>query len=309
LFGKLLKPKNKNYQKIELIFLDNLRSILFIMEKKCSKCKILRSISEFGKLKNSSDGLRYDCKICRKKYRNDNKNAINAKLKTYYNDNKEFLLKENAKYRIKNSESIKEQRKEYRNRQEVKEHIKEKNKEYLPIRKEKIKIKRKTDKNFQISEILRSKIHKMLKGLNTSYQNLLGCNLEFFKKWIEFRFEKNMSWDNLGSYWQIDHILPINMFNFIDEKEKNICFHWSNLQPLESNENRSKSDKLQLHYFFNNIVNINRFNSINDKFLGYQAVNESLQWLKKKDFRYGKNPSDKNVLKNTLKMDDPQPSL
>jgi hypothetical protein len=28
-----------------------------------------------------------------------------------------------------------------------------------------------------------------------------------------------------------------------------------------------------------------------------------------KDFRYGKNPSDKNVLKNTLKMDDPQPSL
>jgi hypothetical protein len=42
--------------------------------------------------------------------------------------------------------------------------------------------------------------------------------------------------------------------------------------------------------------------------LGYQAVNESLQWLKKKDFRYGKNAPDDNVLQNTLEMDNPQPS-
>ena len=279
------------------------------MEKKCCKCEVLRNITEFGKLKNSPDGLRYDCKICRKKYRDVNRDAINAKLKTYYKENKEYLLKQNAEYREQNVQSISEQRKQYRNRKEVKDHIKKKNEEYLPIKKEKIKIKRKTDKNFQISEILRSKIHKMLKGLPTSYQSLLGCDIEHFKKWIEFRFDENMNWDNLGSYWQIDHILPINSFNFNDEKSKNICFHWTNLQPLESSENRSKSDKLQPHYYFNNIVNINRFNTKFDQFLGYQAANESLQWLKKKDFRYGKNPTYENVLQNTFEIDNPQPSL
>jgi hypothetical protein len=149
----------------------------------------------------------------------------------------------------------------------------------------------------------------MLKGLNTSYQDLLGCNLEFFKKWIEFRFNENMSWENLGKYWQIDHILPINSFNFSDDNDKNICFHWTNLQPLESKENNKKSDKIELHYFFNNIVNINRFNSKNDQFLGYQTVNKSLQWLKKKNFRYGNNPSDDNAIKFAFEMDNPQPSL
>ena len=61
-------------------------------------------------------------------------------------------------------------------------------------------------------------------------------------------------------------------------------------------------------YYFNNIVNVIRFNSKFDQFLGYQAVNESLQWLKKKDFRYGKNAPGDNVLKNTFEMDNPQPS-
>ena len=131
---------------------------------------------------------------------------------------------------------------------------------------------------------------------------------EVLRNISEFRFDENMNWKNLGTYWQIDHILPINSFNFNDETSKSICFHWTNLQPLKSSENRTKSDKLQLHYYFNNIVNVNRFNSKFDRFLGYQAVNESLQWLKKKDFRYGKNPSGDNVLQNTLEMDNPQPS-
>jgi hypothetical protein len=277
------------------------------MEKKCSKCNILRNISEFGKLKNSPDGLRCQWKICRKKYRDDNKEIINAKLKEYYNKNKEHLIKKNAEYREQNIETISEQRKKYRNREEIKEHIKKKNKEYLPIKKEKIKLKRKNNKNFQISEILRSKIHKMLKGLSTSYQDLLGCDLEHFKKWIEFRFDNNMNWENLGCYWQIDHILPINSFNFNDDRSKNICFHWTNLQPLEKSENRIKSDKLQLHYYFNIIINVNRFNSKFDKFLGYQAVNESLQWLKKKYFRYGKNPMDESD--KSLEIGNQQPSL
>lgn len=274
--------------------------------KQCCKCKLIVDINSFGKLKSSKDGYRFDCKTCRKKYREETKEQLKVKQKEYYDNHTEILKSKNKEYRLKNSTTINNQRKEYRNRPEVKEHIKVKNKEYLPTRKNKIKEQRKTDKDFQIKEILRSKIHKMIKGKSTSFQNLIGCDLDFLKKWIEFRFEKNMTWENLGSYWHFDHILPLNAFDVTNEKEKQICFHWTNLQPLEKHENQSKSDHLQVHYYFNNIVNINRFNSKNSQYFGYQMIDESLSWLRNK-LRYGENPTDISML--NARMDNQQPSL
>lgn len=270
--------------------------------KICGKCKIEQSILNFGLLKTTQDGHRYDCKNCRKEYRHTNKELIKEKLQKYYEDNKEILLERNKQYRVENIDKINIQRKEYRNREDVKKHIKEKNKEYLPKKKDNIKYKRKTDINFQISEILRSKIHKMIKGNKTSYQNIIGCDIDFLKKWIGYRFDENMSWDNLGKYWAIDHIIPINAFNFKNETDIKICFHWTNLQPLTCYENRSKSDKLLLHYYFNNIVSIHRFHFKYKQFMGYQMINESLSWLRNNELRYGKNPPD-------ITMDNQQPSL
>lgn len=270
--------------------------------KICGKCKTEKSILNFGILKSALDGYRYDCKECRKEYRNNNKVKIREQQQHYYKNNKDILLQKNKNYRTDNIEKINIQRKEYRNREEIKMHIKEKNKEYLPIKKETIKYKRKTNINFQISEILRSKIHKMIKGYKTTYQNIIGCDMYFFKEWIKYRFDENMNWNNLGKYWEIDHIIPINAFDFKNEKDIKVCFHWTNLQPLNCFENKSKSDKLQLHYYFNNIVSIHRFNSKNKQFMGYQMINESVSWLRDNELRYGKNPPD-------ITIDNPQPSL
>ena len=277
---KDVKIKNDIFRLNHKQFKNNAISGSMDIKKICCKCKIELDIIHFGKLNSSRDGYRYDCKNCRKNYRENNKDIIKNKQHEYYNNNKIELLQKNKNYRVNKSIIINNQRKEYRNRPEIKEHIKKKNKDYLPIRKEKIKNLRKTSLNFRLSEILRSKIHKMIKGNKTSYQEIIGCDLITLKKWIEFRFDENMNWNNLGIYWQIDHILPINSFNFNNENEKNICFHWTNLQPLKSDINRNKSDKLELHYYFNNIVNVVRFNSKYRNFLGYQALNESLKWLR-----------------------------
>jgi len=276
--------------------------------KTCCKCKIEQQICNFGKLKSNKDGYRYDCKNCRKEYRENNKISIKQKQDKYYVENKDTLLKKHKEYRIENKDKINNQRKEYRNRPDIKEHVKQKNKEYLPIKKQKICEKRKTDLSFQLSEILRSKIHKMIKGKETSYKNLIGCDIYFLKKWIEYRFDDKMNWDNYGSYWHVDHIIPISIFNFNNQIDKQICFHWTNLQPLNSLENRQKSNKLQLHYYFNNVVNIFRFNSKYRNFLGYQVLNESLKWLRNNELRYGKNASYELELDNSNEIDNPQPS-
>jgi len=276
------------------------------MSKQCCKCKKEKVVECFGKLANSPDGLRYDCKSCRKEYRDLKKDHIKEKNTLYYESHKNTLLEKNKEYRETHKESIFQQRKEYRSRDEVKMHIKTKQKEYLPVRKLKIQEKRKTDLHFQMSEVLRSKIHKFLKNRKTSYTKYIGCDVEWFKKWIEFRFDTFMNWDNFGSYWQIDHILPINGFDLTNENDVMICFHWTNLQPLSATENRQKSNKLLLHYYFNNIVNVTRFNKKYTQYLGYQVVNESLQWLRK-DLRYGKNPPYEAM--QIAEVDNPQPSL
>lgn len=269
------------------------------MEKTCCKCKTIKPIIDFGRLTNSPDGLRYDCKHCRKQYVQAHSELIKMKQKKYYEEHKPELLVKNRQYRSDHINEISEQRKEYRARPEIKQHVKEKNNEYLETKKSNIKIRRKTDLNFRMSEILRSKIHKMIKNIPTSYQNIIGCDIGFFNKWIEFRFDEKMSWSNLGTYWQIDHILPINAFDFTSKSDKCVCFHWTNLQPLQSTVNKSKSDKIQLHYYFNNIVNIHRFNSKYNQFLGYQAVNESLQWLRR-TLRYGKNAPYEDLIKSEI---------
>jgi hypothetical protein len=303
--SKLIGKPVKTYK--ENCLYNSISAISGSMNKHCCKCKILRDITDFGKLKNSPDGLRYDCKICRNMYNMRVKEHVKEKNRAYYLENKESILTINKTYRETNEIQINIQRKQYRNRPEIKERVKVKNKEYLPIRKEQIKLRRKTDLNFQLSEVMRSKFHRMLKNQSVSYKEILGCDLNFLKKWIEFRFDSQMSWENFGEYWQIDHIIPIHAFNFNDTNNKNICFHWTNLQPLTGLENRSKSDNLQLHYYFNNIVNVNRFNMKYKQFLGYQAVNESLQWLKKKDFRYGNNPPYEDV--KASEIGNPQPRL
>ena len=264
------------------------------MEKRCCKCKQLQPLTCFGKLSSSKDGHRYDCNTCRRDYRNSTKDHIKRKNQMYYDENKVELLEKHRQRWTEKKDMYNEQRKQYRQRPKVKEHIQMKNKEYLEIQKQKIKDKRENDLNFRIGEVLRSKIHKMVKGSTTSYANLIGCDHYWLKAWIEYRWQSGMSWENFGSYWQIDHILPITAFDFSKSRDQKTCFHWTNLQPLSSQENRSKSNKLFLHMYINNIVSVIRFNNKYKTFLGYQNIRESLCWLREK-LRYGNNPTDDEV--------------
>jgi hypothetical protein len=130
-----------------------------------------------------------------------------------------------------------------------------------------------------------------------------------------------MSWDNYGKEWQIDHILPLSLFDLKDEKHIKIAVHWTNLQPLKSSENTVKYNHLHLHYYFNNIVNVFRFNAKYKQFLGHQAICESRSWLREK-LKYGKSApyedtdaAEEDVYEditdeeaNVSEMDNPQPS-
>jgi len=277
-------------------------------EKKCCKCKEKKSLNKFGNLKSSKDGLRYDCKDCRKKYNISIRDKKKEYNKLYFEKNKKKIIIKNKEYRENNLEEIKKQRKEYRNRPEIKEHIKIKNKEYNEIRKKKIKERRQIDTCFRISEVIRSKIHKMISGKKTlKYKELICCESEFLKKWLEFQWKTDMNWNNYGTKWHIDHIIPINQFNLSIKSDIKVCFHWRNLQPLYADENRSKSDKIIIKHIINNINNYKKFTKISsNKDDGYQVITEMLLWLRTNHSDMVKNPQIIHYYSD--EMDDPQPS-
>ena len=53
--------------------------------KRCSKCEIIQVIDNFNKDKNRKDGLNSICRLCRKKFYNENL----VKIKKYNEQNKE----------------------------------------------------------------------------------------------------------------------------------------------------------------------------------------------------------------------------
>jgi hypothetical protein len=86
-------------------------------------------------------------------------------------------------------------------------------------------------------------IETIKRGGSRSVSTLTGCTASQLKKHLESAFRRGMTWDNHGSRWHIDHIIPCSSFNLTEESEQLKCFHYSNLRPLFAKENYKKSNK------------------------------------------------------------------
>lgn len=62
---------------------------------------------------------------------------------------------------------------------------------------------------------------------------------------IEKQFSPEMTWENWGSVWEMDHITPISAFRYqsLEDPLFRECWALSNLRPLPRLENRSKHNK------------------------------------------------------------------
>jgi hypothetical protein len=97
------------------------------------------------------------------------------------------------------------------------------------------------------SRRIRYELNTLLKGKKTKRTtDYIGCTIDDLKLHIEKQFNKEMSWDNYGTYWQIDHIIPCSAWDLSLEEENKYCWNFRNLQPLESIKNMSKGDKYDI---------------------------------------------------------------
>jgi hypothetical protein len=155
--------------------------------------------------------------------------------KKYKSHRAEYIKKYNKKYRTINADGIKKQRKQHR------KITRNADNEYA---KKYVQNKRNTDPNYKLRTNLRTRINVAIKHNQKAGSAVrdLGCSIPELKLYLEKRFTSEMSWNNWGTFWQIDHIKPLAKFNLTDREQFLEACHYSNLQPLYWEDNLIKRD-------------------------------------------------------------------
>ena len=200
--------------------------------KYCKGCNTNKALDNFRIMKErrkSKGNFTYPCSVCKECER---KRAL-----INYHNKREKYIEQNRIYKIENRDKINETRRKY---------IKEKVKDDL------FRLKR------NMKCLISTKIKK------TKHTNdYLGSDILLIKKWIEFNFDDIMSWDNHGSYWEIDHTIAVANFNLYSVNEQLLCFNWKNLMPLKREINQKKSNKISPCRYFYQEYQLNKFYETN----------------------------------------------
>jgi len=102
------------------------------------------------------------------------------------------------------------------------------------------------DPVFKVKDNLRHRLKKIMgkvkRGGTEHRNNLTGCSTKQLAAHLEATFKRGMTWNNYGTLWHVDHIIPCASFDHTDEKQRAQCWHWTNLRALDAKKNREKSD-------------------------------------------------------------------
>jgi hypothetical protein len=244
-----------------------------ILVKACVKCGVSKSIDEFEWRNHCRD-----CENKRQKERNKKKKngiedgiIVGNRQCSLCGEVKPISEFRYAGRRCYDCET--KHRREYRASEEGKQMAKEWYEKYRGKRKEKRR-ERRTDEIYRETEKYSDKLRDVVKG-NEIDVPYLGCDSDEFRDWLTFCFTGDMTMENHGETWQLDHVLPYSKFDLSDEEQKEICFNWKNVMPLPGNDNQIKNKNIDLEQIRIHCDNLRRYHEEN----GFDAPQECLDLL------------------------------
>ena len=196
---------------------------------RCSKCKNEKDLSEFN-VRTDTQKYRKQCRGCNKLIK-----------KEYQTNKKDKINLYNKNYFQHNKNKIYESRKN----------------------------RRKIDVNFRLICNTRRRIHHALNGKSKSSptKDVLGIDIDLYRKWIEWQKTSDMTWDTI----EIDHVKPICLFDVSKDEELREAFNWKNTQPLLKEVHQKKGIKFNFLDYQLQFIKAYRFNKLNE-----EGFNENL---------------------------------
>ena len=102
--------------------------------------------------------------------------------------------------------------------------------------------KRKNDPNFNLLCKIRQRTKYAFKSQTIEKINdLIGCSNYFFRKWIIHQLYGDMTIENYGKIWCLDHCYPLSK---IIQNVLNKYTNWVNIRPMYIRDNIIKGDKI-----------------------------------------------------------------
>jgi hypothetical protein len=192
--------------------------------KRCPRCGIEKSSDSFSRNKASRDGLQSSCKPCRQ-----------IIIKAWREKNFEHVKQYGDHYR----ETHREERRQY-NQQWRKQN----GAYWRSYQNERLR----TNIDYRLRNYIGRAIRRAINKNRQSVFAKLGYSIEELRNHLASLFQPGMSWDNYGTHWHLDHVIPQSWFNLhdengIDEYEVKLCWSLQNLQPMWTTENLEKKDR------------------------------------------------------------------
>jgi hypothetical protein len=70
--------------------------------------------------------------------------------------------------------------------------------------------------------------------------NLIGTDRDTFVNHVNSYRLSGMTDENFGKEWTLDHVVPVDIFDFSDEQQLKLCYNYHNIMPMFLNDNRIK---------------------------------------------------------------------
>jgi hypothetical protein len=105
----------------------------------------------------------------------------------------------------------------------------------------------KNDPVFRMLCNLRARQNKFFKGKSRPLSMVrdMGCTQEFLRQHIASQLAGEMTMENYGKVWHLDHIYPLSQADIVGNPVHFLAVaNWRNLQPMLGPENVEKSDEI-----------------------------------------------------------------
>lgn len=232
--------------------------------KVCRICKIEKDLYCYGKCKRNKDGLKSACKECRNlqnrdyvkrnpekakaSWTADNRKSRERKAKWYQNIPKEERQRKGRQHYLENIERYKNGSSNYYKKNKKK--CLSANKKYRSKpenKKRKCEMHKKrmqSDPDYRLRCVVGSRVRKAIKQNDYTFDELIGCSTKEFRLHLESLMSKCMSWSNYGTFWHVDHVMPLSAVDLNDNACLLSVANWRNCVPLKKKENLSKGSKV-----------------------------------------------------------------
>ena len=204
------------------------------LSKSCSSCKDHQSLDDFYLNKKRKDGHTSQCKRCVKMRSKEIYDSLSIEERRQREAKKNRCpIKKSEKkkrWKLNNPEKVKSQNDLWRKNNPDKLREYERRSRSNPKNKPKYNLKKR----------FKCLMATAKKGGSSSFSKTIGCTTKQLASHLESKFKRGMTWDNYGTHWHVDHIIPVAAFDHSNSNQVTQCWHFRNLQPLQAKKNMEK---------------------------------------------------------------------